>query len=132
MVSPEAATIGARLDEHHSPEANGRMAECKTSSRRSLGPSGGPTQHLLSTRGEQGPVLVPDGCRSADETVGCNRRSGLDQEPIGVLNWIQAVEPAGQIKAWRYVVNGSSPMATHRGGPLERIDEDRQAPGPDP
>jgi hypothetical protein len=29
MVSPEAASVAARLDEHHSPETNGRMAVCR-------------------------------------------------------------------------------------------------------
>ncbi len=29
MVSPEATLIGARLDEHHAPETNGRMAVCR-------------------------------------------------------------------------------------------------------
>jgi len=29
MVSPEATLIGARLDEHHAPETNGRMTVCR-------------------------------------------------------------------------------------------------------
>jgi hypothetical protein len=27
--SPEAALVGTRLDEHHAPETNGRMAVCR-------------------------------------------------------------------------------------------------------
>jgi len=29
MVSPEASLLGARLDEHHSPETNGWMSVCR-------------------------------------------------------------------------------------------------------
>ena len=29
MVSSEASVLGARLDENHSPETNGRMAVCR-------------------------------------------------------------------------------------------------------
>jgi hypothetical protein len=29
MVSPEATLLGTRLDEHHPPETNGRMAVCR-------------------------------------------------------------------------------------------------------
>jgi hypothetical protein len=29
MVSAEATDLGARLDEHHPPETNGRMAVCR-------------------------------------------------------------------------------------------------------
>ncbi len=29
MASPEALQLGARLDEHHFPETNGRMAVCR-------------------------------------------------------------------------------------------------------
>jgi len=29
MISPDASLLGARLDEHHSPETNGRMAVCR-------------------------------------------------------------------------------------------------------
>jgi hypothetical protein len=29
VVSPEASSVGARLDEHHSPETNGRMSICR-------------------------------------------------------------------------------------------------------
>ncbi len=29
MVSPEASSVGARLDEHHPPETNGRMSVCR-------------------------------------------------------------------------------------------------------
>jgi hypothetical protein len=29
MVSPEVTSVGARLDEHHPPETNGRMAVCR-------------------------------------------------------------------------------------------------------
>jgi len=29
MASPEALILGARLDEHHSPETNGWMAVCR-------------------------------------------------------------------------------------------------------
>lgn len=29
MISPEASLLGARLDDHHSPETNGRMPVCR-------------------------------------------------------------------------------------------------------
>jgi hypothetical protein len=29
VISPEATSVGARLDEHHHPETNGRMAVCR-------------------------------------------------------------------------------------------------------
>ena len=29
MISTEAAYVGSRLDEHHPPETNGRMAVCR-------------------------------------------------------------------------------------------------------
>jgi len=40
MVSPEASLIGARLDEHHSPETNGRMAVCRRCGARTDSPLG--------------------------------------------------------------------------------------------
>jgi len=40
MVSPEASLIGARLDEHHSPETNRRMAVCRRCGARTDGPLG--------------------------------------------------------------------------------------------
>jgi len=40
MVSPEATLIGARLDEHHAPETNGRMAVCRRCGARTDSPLG--------------------------------------------------------------------------------------------
>lgn len=44
MVSPEASLLGARLDEHHSPETNGRMAVCRRCGAQTDGPAG--RQHV--------------------------------------------------------------------------------------
>jgi hypothetical protein len=44
MVSPEASLLGARLDEHHSPETNGRMAVCRRCGAQTEGPQG--RQHV--------------------------------------------------------------------------------------
>ena len=44
MVSPEAAALGARLDEDHSPETNGRMAVCRRCGAQTESPQG--RQHV--------------------------------------------------------------------------------------
>lgn len=44
MVSPEASLLGARLDEHHSPETNGRMAVCRRCGAQTNEPNG--RQHV--------------------------------------------------------------------------------------
>lgn len=36
----EAAQVGARLDQHHAPETNGRMATCRRCGMRTDGPDG--------------------------------------------------------------------------------------------
>ena len=48
MASPEASLIGARLDEHHSPETNGRMAVCRRCGAQTDGPKG--RQHVPNER----------------------------------------------------------------------------------
>ncbi len=48
MVSPEASQVGARLDEHHSPETNGRMAVCRRCGAQTNGPGG--RQHVPAER----------------------------------------------------------------------------------
>ena len=40
MGAPEVAQLGARLDEHHSPETNGRIAVCRRCGARTDGPKG--------------------------------------------------------------------------------------------
>jgi len=40
MISPEASLLGARLDEHHSPETNGRMAVCRRCGAQTESPQG--------------------------------------------------------------------------------------------
>jgi hypothetical protein len=40
MASPEALQLGARLDEHHLPETNGRMAVCRRCGAVTDGPKG--------------------------------------------------------------------------------------------
>jgi hypothetical protein len=40
-LSPAAAQIAARLDEHHAPETNGWMAVCRRCGIRTNGPQGG-------------------------------------------------------------------------------------------
>jgi hypothetical protein len=40
MVSPEASNVGERLDEHHCPETNGRMAVCRRCGAQTDGPEG--------------------------------------------------------------------------------------------
>jgi hypothetical protein len=40
MVSSEAAETGERLDQHHSPETNGRMAVCRRCGTQTNGPDG--------------------------------------------------------------------------------------------
>jgi hypothetical protein len=44
MVSPEAAILGTRLDEHHAPETNGRMAVCRRCGAQTESPEG--RQHV--------------------------------------------------------------------------------------
>lgn len=55
MASPEASIIGARLDEHHSPETNGRMAVCRRCGAQTDGPKGRhhvPNERLLARSNE--------------------------------------------------------------------------------
>ena len=55
MISPEASLLGARLDEHHSPETNGRMPVCRRCGAQTEGPEGRhhiPNERLLA-RSEQ-------------------------------------------------------------------------------
>jgi hypothetical protein len=40
MASPEALQLGARLDEHHLPETNGRIAVCRRCGGRTDSPLG--------------------------------------------------------------------------------------------
>ena len=48
MVSPEASILGARLDENHSPETNGRMAVCRRCGAQTESPQG--RQHVPNER----------------------------------------------------------------------------------
>jgi len=51
MVSPEASLLGARLDENHAPETNGRMAVCRRCGAQTEGPRGRhhvPNERLLA------------------------------------------------------------------------------------
>ena len=48
MVSPEASSVGARLDQHHPPETNGRMAVCRRCGAQTDDPSG--RQHVPDER----------------------------------------------------------------------------------
>jgi len=48
VVSPEASILGARLDEHHSPETNGRMAVCRRCGAQTDSPQG--LQHVPNER----------------------------------------------------------------------------------
>ena len=55
MISPEASLLGARLDEHHSPETNGRMPVCRRCGAQTESPQGRkhvPNERLLA-RSEQ-------------------------------------------------------------------------------
>jgi hypothetical protein len=45
MTSPEASELGTRLDEHHAPETNGRMAICRRCGGRTVSPLDG--KHAL-------------------------------------------------------------------------------------
>jgi hypothetical protein len=49
MSSAEARQLGSRLDEHHLPETNGRMAVCRRCGAFTDGPQGGhsPREHQL-------------------------------------------------------------------------------------
>jgi hypothetical protein len=44
MVPPEETNVGARLDEHHTPETNGRMAVCRRCGAQTDSPAG--RQHV--------------------------------------------------------------------------------------
>jgi hypothetical protein len=44
VTTTEALSIGARLDEHHVPETNGRMAVCRRCGAQTDGPNG--VQHV--------------------------------------------------------------------------------------
>jgi hypothetical protein len=48
MVSPEASILGARLDEDHPPETNGRMAVCRRCGAQTESPQG--QQHVPNER----------------------------------------------------------------------------------
>ena len=48
MGSPEAAILGAQLDEHHAPETNGRMAVCRRCGAQTESPQG--RQHVPNER----------------------------------------------------------------------------------
>ena len=48
MVSPEASILGARLDENHPPETNGRMAVCRRCGAQTESPQG--RQHVPNER----------------------------------------------------------------------------------
>ena len=48
MVSAEASHLGSRLDEHHFPETNGRMAVCRRCGTLTDSPEGG--QHVPDER----------------------------------------------------------------------------------
>ena len=48
MVSPEASLLGARLDEDHLPETNGRMAICRRCGAETESPQG--RQHVPNER----------------------------------------------------------------------------------
>jgi len=48
MVSPEASLLGARLDEDHLPETNGRMAVCRRCGAETESPQG--RQHVPNER----------------------------------------------------------------------------------
>ena len=48
MGSPEASLLGARLDEHHSPETNGRMPVCRRCGAHTDSPLG--RQHVPNER----------------------------------------------------------------------------------
>jgi len=48
MVSPEASLLGARLDEDHLPETNGRMAVCRRCGSQTESPRG--RQHVPNER----------------------------------------------------------------------------------
>jgi hypothetical protein len=48
VISPEAASVGARLDEHHPPETNGRMAVCRRCGTKTDDPNG--HQHVPDER----------------------------------------------------------------------------------
>ena len=45
MTSSECLHVAAQLDEHHTPETNGRIPVCHTCGARTEGPSGG--HHVL-------------------------------------------------------------------------------------
>jgi hypothetical protein len=48
VISPEASSLGARLDLHHPPETNGRMSICRRCGVQTNGAVGG--QHVPDER----------------------------------------------------------------------------------
>jgi hypothetical protein len=48
VISPEATSVGARLDEHHPPETNGRMSVCRRCGTKTDDPLG--RQHVPDER----------------------------------------------------------------------------------
>lgn len=48
VVSPDAVALGARLDENHTPETNGRMAVCRRCGAQTESPIG--QRHLPNER----------------------------------------------------------------------------------
>jgi hypothetical protein len=48
MISAEASDLGSRLDEHHAPETNGRMAVCRRCGALTDSPEG--TRHVPDER----------------------------------------------------------------------------------
>ena len=66
MNSQETSSLGARLDQHHLPETNGRMAVCRRCGAQTDGPDG--RQH------------VPDERRVARATDWLNLQERLDKQ----------------------------------------------------
>ena len=66
MISPDAGMLGARLDQHHLPETNGRMAICRRCGAQTNGPDG--RQHL------------PDGRRIVRASEWLSRQERLDKQ----------------------------------------------------
>jgi hypothetical protein len=48
VITPEASSVGARLDQHHLPETNGRMAVCRRCGTQTDDPQG--RQHAPDER----------------------------------------------------------------------------------
>ena len=68
MISSEASLLGARLDEHHLPETNGRMAICRRCGAQTNGPDG--RQH------------VPDERRLARSSDWLNMQTRIDMQKV--------------------------------------------------